>query len=138
MLAPGPGRHQRTKQPSCFGGVANLPSAYILPPEQRRNSITTVNIAKCAEREQAVEVRTMRAGSRGGRGSRTGGRKQNPEFGRPDPRAVRTVYALERALSSAAEARESAGDPILKVSISPGGELGFLGHIIRAQDSTCL
>ena len=125
MLAPG--RHQRTKQPSCFGGVANLPSAYILPPEQRRNSITTVNIAKCADRKKAVEVRTMRAGSRGGRGSRTG--EQNPEFGRPDPRAVRTVYA---------EARESAGDPILKVSVSPGGELGFLGHIIRAQDSTCL
>lgn len=64
--------------------------------------------------------------------------EQNPEFGRPDPRAVRTVYALERASSSAAEARESAGDPILKVSVSPGGELGFLGHIIRAQDSTCL
>lgn len=36
------------------------------------------------------------------------------------------IHTLKRASSSGAEARESTGDPILKVSTR--GELGFLGH----------
>lgn len=58
----------------------------VLPHEQRRNSIITVKIAKCAAREKAVEARTVRAGSRGGRVAGPEAREQNPEFWRPDPR----------------------------------------------------
>lgn len=71
-----------------------------------------MKIAKCAEREKAVEVRTMRVGNRGGRVAGQEAKEQNPELGRPDRRGSEDSVCIcsRESIILSAEARESTGE----------------------------